>query len=1097
MMLSSFVRIPVKRLLVGALVGLTPVLLLAQQTPKPTKGSNGKVSETDLATAKPGRDPNQPIDEEYTKKIKEYTTAPYFLSPLVDYMPAAKGVPTPKAVLGDIAGAPGKLPYSKEVYEYMRLLAKSTPRVRVYSIGTTEEGREMLAVAVASESLMAKLDANKADLAKLADPRTIQLNDDLADQIARRAAPVYYITGTIHSTEAGAPTALMELAYRIAVDESPYVRNIREHLITLITPIVEVDGRDRVVDLYEYKKKHPNDIVPDSIYWGHYVRHDNNRDAMALTLKLSQNVLNTYLDWKAQVLHDLHESGSFLYDNTIGDGPYNAWLDPILTNEWQMIGWNNVNEMTRMGMPGVFAFGTFDTWSPGYLYFMAGTHNGISRLYETFGNGGTADTQDRTLSANETSRTWYRQNPPLPRVRWSLRNNNNYEMTGILISENYIANNRIYFLRNFYDKSKRSIQKAKTEGPAAYVLPANDSRLGSQAELLRVLQKQGVEISKATAPFTVQMAVRRPAPGGGAAGGRGGGGRGAGRAGGGGAGAAAPGAAGAAGGAGAAGAPAPAAEAAAAAGEGAAAPEGGGPVAPATPVTYVAREFPTGSYIVRMDQPYSRIADALLDYQYWAPNDPQKSPYDDTGWTFPEGFAVQAVRVTDIKVLDVPMEAVKGDVKANSGVVSSSAATIFAVNHNADNALVTLRYRLKDADIQLAEEPFESGGTKFNRGTFVIRGVPQVDVDKLTSELGLQAYGLGEAPSVKMHPARAARVAVLHTWGNTQMEGWWRQAFDLYGVPYDYIGPEDIAKNANLRDTYDVIIVGPGANQTLVEGSPMWRNAEPWKNSAETPNIGTWAQTDDIRGGLQYEGLIHIRDFVAKGGTFVAAGSSADLLITTDLIRGVTSVRPGQSSRVVGTLLRTKIADDGSPVMYGVPDNLAVYSSNGSSFNAGGGAPGTRGGGAAAGGGGPVGAAPGPGGRGGGPGQTRATGRGTPDDPDVVQGRPAAEGTEDLGAPSPGGGNNGGGRGNAIQAPLEFRPRPLVRFDQQSALLVSGLLDGGADIAGQSVVVDVPVEKGHYLLFANNPIYRGETIGSYFMVFNALLSFDNLGVGRH
>ena len=108
-------------------------------------------------------------------------------------------------------------------------------------------------------------------------------------------------------------------------------------------------------------------------------------------------MLNTYLDWKAQVLHDLHESAPFLYDNTIGDGPYNAWLDPILTNEWQMIGWNNVNEMTRMGMPGVYRVGTFDTWSPGYLMFMAATHNGISRLYETFGNGGSADTQERTL----------------------------------------------------------------------------------------------------------------------------------------------------------------------------------------------------------------------------------------------------------------------------------------------------------------------------------------------------------------------------------------------------------------------------------------------------------------------------------------------------------------------------------------------------------------------------------------------------------------------------------------------------------------------------------------------------------------------------
>src|SRR3954470_8788505 len=143
-------------------------------------------------------------------------------------MPASKTVPTPKAILGDVAGAEGKLPYSKEVYDYMRLLAKSTPRVKVFTIGTTEEGREMIAVAVASEALMAKLDANKADLAKLADPRSIKMDDALADEIAKRAAPVYYITGTIHSTEAGAPSALMELAYRLGGENRGYCPNISE-----------------------------------------------------------------------------------------------------------------------------------------------------------------------------------------------------------------------------------------------------------------------------------------------------------------------------------------------------------------------------------------------------------------------------------------------------------------------------------------------------------------------------------------------------------------------------------------------------------------------------------------------------------------------------------------------------------------------------------------------------------------------------------------------------------------------------------------------------------------------------------------------------
>src|SRR5262245_24212953 len=94
------------------------------------------------AQIKPGRDVNQPIDEEYTKKIREYTTEPFFNSPLTDYLPASATVPSPKSVLGDVAGSPNKLPYSEEVYRYMRLLEKSSPRVKVYSIGMTEEGRE-------------------------------------------------------------------------------------------------------------------------------------------------------------------------------------------------------------------------------------------------------------------------------------------------------------------------------------------------------------------------------------------------------------------------------------------------------------------------------------------------------------------------------------------------------------------------------------------------------------------------------------------------------------------------------------------------------------------------------------------------------------------------------------------------------------------------------------------------------------------------------------------------------------------------------------------------------------------------------------------
>src|SRR5436190_8368090 len=145
-----------------------------------------------------GRDTKKAIDDEYTKKIAEYTTEKFFNSPLTDYLPASPNVPTPKAVLGDVAGAPGKLPYAEDVYKYVRLLEKASPRVKVFSIGTTEEGREMIAVGVASEALLAKLEENRARLTKLADPRTINMDDAEADRLVDQSFPIYYITGTIH-----------------------------------------------------------------------------------------------------------------------------------------------------------------------------------------------------------------------------------------------------------------------------------------------------------------------------------------------------------------------------------------------------------------------------------------------------------------------------------------------------------------------------------------------------------------------------------------------------------------------------------------------------------------------------------------------------------------------------------------------------------------------------------------------------------------------------------------------------------------------------------------------------------------------------------
>jgi hypothetical protein len=955
------------------------------------------------------RDPGQPIDQQYTDQIHKYTTDPSFTSPLVDYLPASKTVPTPAKVLGDVSGAPDILPYAEDVYKYFRLLAASTPRVKVFTIGHSEEGREMIAVAVADANLLAGAQANSARLAQLADPRTINLDDTKARPLLDQSWPIYYITGTIHSPETGAPTALMELAYRLAVDDAPYIKYIRSHMIVLITPVVEVDGRDRMVDVYKWHKAHPGQDWPRLIYWGHYVAHDNNRDAMAMTLDLTRNVLDTYLDWHAQVLHDLHESVPFLYDNTVGDGPYNAWVDPTLADEWGELGWNNVAQMQSFGMPGVFTHGDFDTWSPGYLMFLAGMHNGISRLYETFGNGG-ADTEKRILRPEDYSRTWYRQNPPLPVVMWSQRDNNNYEESALLSTLSYFSRNTHHFLENYYLKSKRAVEKPSLEGPAAYVIPADPADTNRQIELLKALKRQHVEIQQladaATASVTGEKRGDKPKQG----------------------------------------------------------------------------TFPAGSIVIRMDQPYSRVADALLDRQFWAAGDPQKHPYDDTGWSFTHLFNLKVVRVTDPAILKSKMTPID-DPQSLAGKVAGSGAVI-AVANTGQVSLLSLVYKLKDATIQVAEKSFDAEGKHFAAGSLLISAAPDDRIAGVLHDLSLDASRLGAAPSVPVHAATVPRIAFMHTWLGTQTEGWWRYAFDTTGVTYDYISTQTVAKEDDLHAKYDVIVFAPVGRSTaeILNGIPLWNNAMPWQKTDLTPNLGAIDSTSDIRPGLGYEGLAHLKKFVEQGGLLITCEDTAQFAIEMGLAPGV-SVAPHGDARVVGTVLNTIFVDRDNPVGFGYGAGVPVISASGMAFNVSNIL-----------------------GHFGGrmlmdpltdsldPYAKRPTGRGSVEDSDEPQGRKIAE-PEPLVKQQPWEPahlDEEQTRNNPQVIPAQSRPDIILRFSDAKTLLLDGLLDKPGSIAEHAVVVDAHLGQGNVLLFGNNPIYRGETIGTYALVFNAILNYQHL-----
>ena len=148
------------------------------------------------------------MDPTFAQHVKEWTTRPEFISPLVDHLPAATTVPSPRDVLGHDIGEPRKLDYYEDLLKYYRALAAKSPRVKIIETGKTEEGRPTVVVLISSESNIAHLDANRQNLARLADPRG--LTDAQAREIISQTKPMYLALGGLHSAETGPPEMLAD-----------------------------------------------------------------------------------------------------------------------------------------------------------------------------------------------------------------------------------------------------------------------------------------------------------------------------------------------------------------------------------------------------------------------------------------------------------------------------------------------------------------------------------------------------------------------------------------------------------------------------------------------------------------------------------------------------------------------------------------------------------------------------------------------------------------------------------------------------------------------------------------------------------------------
>ncbi len=886
----------------------------------------------------PAREPwGQAVDTASTRLILSWTTMPEYTSPLVNTLPESGAVVSPTEHFGYPIGKPGILHDADEIYGYFQDLAKSTPRVRFQTLGETEEGNHMALVQVGSERNLQRLDSIKAAMAKLSDPRAT--SEEEAQRLIRDMPPIYLFFAGLHSRETGPPEMVMELAYRLAASDAPEIKRIRDDVVVFIIPVTEVDGRNRVVQWYRKnntKAFDPDDEIPGPPYWGHYILHDNNRDGLQMSLRLTQILIDLALDWHFPIGHDLHESVPYLYTST-GTGPYNNAIDPITIGEWQWMSNYEVTALTSYGMPGVWTHGFYDGWYPGYLMWVTNNDlNGIGRFYETFGNS-VPLTQKRTLGGNATGVEWYRPLPPRKETLWSLRNNTNYMETGVLSALSLVAQNHERILQDLWTKGKNALAKGRTEKPYAWVVPQDQPRRGDAASMLNNLAAKGIEISQATAAGTF------------------------------------------------------------------------GDV-----------RIEKGDYVIRMDQPYRNYVLTLMQKQDFPDDAPR--PYDDTGWTFPLMYDVVAKPVDDAKVLDLGMAPVgKAHVQMAGRVTSRRGADFYLIEPRAAAQEIRAYYALQGMNLSAVEADVKVGSTTVPAGSWLI-DAKQVDRDrvmKVAREMGVDVV---EATSkdlgdVARHALDAPRIALLHSWRSTQDDGSVRVALDRYGVPYTYMGVDRLRSRPDLRSRFDVIIMatqGAGATgKSILEGiDPKW-SPLPYMPSAEYPALGHPDSTSDMAGGITYEGLAALRDFVQNGGTFLALGSAGTLPVEMGMVRDVsTATHPGLF--VPGSIVQGSVKLPKNPIAYGYDTTIPLYHHFGPYFRV----------------------------------------------------------------------------GDALKNDVVLRYTA-----SKDSVLLSGLGKNAAELANDPALIVAPTGKGTIVLYGFDPLHRFQNHGNFSLVWNALINWNDLGIG--
>jgi hypothetical protein len=407
---------------------------------------------------------------------------------------------SPSDYLGYPVGADFKLAGWDSITGYFNQLANASPSLRLDTLGASTRGAPFILATVTAPENMARLEQIRANQAKLADPR--MLADGELETLLETQPAVLLIAHNIHSTEIASSQGVMELAYTLVSD--PSFGDVLQNVVVLLIPSVNPDGQQMVVDWYSRTIGSPYEGSGMPWLYHPYVGHDNNRDWFMLT-QVETRLLNDLLydRWFPEVVYDVHQMGNRgarFFIPPFAD-PVNPNIDPLVVRSISLFGVQVSTELEAAGKPGVVTGERFSLWWHGGLRTAPARHNMVGVLSESasarlaspiFQEPGQTDRQpERGVSYPN----------PWPGGWWRIRDIIDYQLIAARAMMGLAARQRKQLIRNYVELGRRAVEAGESEPPFAYIIPTDQTDVGSAADMLEIIRRGGVEVHQARAPF--------------------------------------------------------------------------------------------------------------------------------------------------------------------------------------------------------------------------------------------------------------------------------------------------------------------------------------------------------------------------------------------------------------------------------------------------------------------------------------------------------------------------------------------------------------------------------------------------------------------